>query len=76
MKFSVWQGFKLAAWLITSFLISLMVVVYVIDYSDSAIDIIFYFNKIFLIIIMWILLYIFKYIFNRISEKNNNENNK
>ena len=45
MKFSVWQGFKLAAWLITSFLISLMVVVYVIDYSDSAIDIIFYFNN-------------------------------
>ena len=47
MKLTLWQGFKLAGWLITSFLIGLMSVVYIIDYGDFNIDIIFYINKIF-----------------------------
>ena len=67
MKLTIWDGFKLGAWLITSFLVVLMIVVYLIDYRDSTMDIMFYFNKIFIIILIWILLYLFKFLFRKLS---------
>ena len=67
MKLTIWDGFKLGAWLITSFLAALMAVVYLIDYKDSTMSIMFYFNKIFIIIFMWILLYLFKFLFKKLS---------
>ena len=70
MKLTVWQGFKLSAWLITSFLIGLMVVVFIIDYKDSSMGIMFYFNIIFIIIFMWIILYLFRFTFKKLSAVN------
>ena len=70
MKLTVWQGFKLSAWLITSFLIGLMVVVFIIDYKDSSMGIMFYFNIIFIIIFIWIILYLFRFTFKKLSAVN------
>jgi len=70
MKLTIWAGFKLGAWLITSFLIGLMLVVYVLDYKNSTMSIMFYFNKFFIIIFMWILLYLCKFLFNKLSTLN------
>lgn len=70
MKLTLWQGFKLAGWLITSFLIGLMSVVYIIDYGDFNIDIIFYINKIFFIVIIWALLFSIKFILKKTDTMN------
>ena len=70
MKLTLWQGFKLAGWLITSFLIGLMSVVYIIDYGDFNIDIIFYINKIFFIAIIWALLFSIKFILKKTDTMN------
>tara|TARA_B100001123_G_C14572107_1_gene734688 strand:+ start:199 stop:447 length:249 start_codon:yes stop_codon:yes gene_type:complete len=67
MKITVWEAVKLSAWLVTFFLVSLMAVVYIIDYNNPSMNIMFYFNKIFIIIIIWILLYVCKFIFKKIS---------
>ena len=64
---TLWQGFKLSAWLITYFLAGLITVVYIVDYRESSMSIMFYFNIIFITIFMWILLYLFKYIFRKLS---------
>ena len=70
MKLTLWQGFKLAGWLITSFLIGLMSVVYIIDYGDFNIDIIFYINKIFFIVIIWALLFSINFILKKTDNMN------
>jgi len=67
MKITIWEAVKLSAWLVTFFLASLMVVVYIIDYKTPSMDIMFYFNKIFIIIVVWILLYVCKFISKKIS---------
>ena len=67
MKLTLWTGLKLSAWLITSFLGGLMIVVYIMDFKDLTMNIMFYFNKIFIIIFMWILLYLSKFIYNKLS---------
>ena len=67
MKLTLWQGFKLSAWLITYFLAGLITVVYIVDYGEFSMSIMFYFNIIFITIFMWILLYLFKYIFRKLS---------
>ena len=67
MKMTLWQGFKLSAWLITYFLAGLITVVYIVDYSESSMSIMFYFNIIFITIFMWILLYLLKYLFRKLS---------
>ncbi len=76
MKLTLWQGFKLAGWLITSFLIGLMSVVYIIDYGDFNIDIIFYINKIFFIVIIWALLFSIKFILKKTDTMNKRNINK
>tara|TARA_Y100000590_G_scaffold62388_1_gene66690 strand:- start:13900 stop:14133 length:234 start_codon:yes stop_codon:yes gene_type:complete len=76
MKLTLWQGFKLAGWLITSFLIGLMSVVYIIDYGDFNIDIIFYINKIFFIAIIWALLFSIKFILKKTDTMNKRNINK
>ena len=76
MKLTLWQGFKLAGWLITSFLIGLMSVVYIIDYGDFNIDIIFYINKIFFIVIIWALLFSIKFILKKTDTINKININK
>ena len=76
MKLTLWQGFKLAGWLITSFLIGLMSVVYIIDYGDFNIDIIFYINKIFFIAIIWALLFSIKFILKNTDTMNKRNINK
>ena len=73
MKLTIWTGIKLGAWLITSFLAGLMIVVYLIDYKDSSMSIMFYSNKFLIIIVMWFLLYFIKFIFNKISKIEKNE---
>ncbi len=73
MKLTIWDGIKLGAWLITAFLIGLMLVVYFIDKNDSTMDIMFYFNKIFILIIMWPLLYLGKFLFLRINSLDKNK---
>ena len=70
MKLTVWKGFKLGAWLITSFLLVLMITVYMIDYEDSGMSIMFYFNKFLIIILMWIFLYFFKFIIKKLNDLN------
>ena len=73
MKLTIWNGFKLGAWLITAFLIALMVVVYLIDLidrKDPAMSIMFYFNTILLLILIWIILYLCKFLFNKLSTLN------
>ena len=67
MKLTLWQGFKLSAWLITYFLAGLVVVVYIVDYGDFSMSIMFYFNIIFITNFMWILLYLLKYLFRKLS---------
>ena len=37
MKLTIWQGFKLSAWLITSFLLGLMIVIYILDMTGKQI---------------------------------------
>ncbi len=76
MKLTLWQGFKLAAWLITSFLFGLMLVVYIIDYNASSMNSIFYINKIAIIILIWVFMYLFKFIFNRLSKLNRIKKNE
>ncbi|MBI29484.1 MAG: hypothetical protein CFH21_00491 [Alphaproteobacteria bacterium MarineAlpha5_Bin11] len=68
MKLTIWQGFKLAGWLITSFLVSLMLVAYIVDYKQSSMDIMFYANKIIIIIFLWILLYLSRFVFRKLSK--------
>ena len=70
MKLTVWKGFKLGAWLITSFLLVLMITVYMIDYKDSSMSIMFYFNKFLIIILMWIFLYFFKFLIKKLNDLN------
>ena len=67
MKLTLWQGFRLSAWLITSFLIGLMTVVFIIDYKDFSMSIMFYFNITFIIIFLWTLLYLFRFAFKKLS---------
>ena len=76
MKLTLWQGFKLAAWLITSFLFGLMLVVYIIDYNASSMNSIFYINKIAIVILIWVFMYLFKFIFNRLSKLNRIKKNE
>ena len=73
MKLTIWDGINLGAWLITAFLIGLMLVVYLIDKNDSTMNIMFYFNKIFILIIMWPLLYLGKFLFIRINSLDKNK---
>tara|TARA_Y100001970_G_C14019872_1_gene742916 strand:+ start:506 stop:727 length:222 start_codon:yes stop_codon:yes gene_type:complete len=68
MKLTIWEGIKLGAWLITAFLVVLMVTVYFLDYKDSSMDVIFYFNKIFIIVFMWGFIYFAKFLHNKISK--------
>ena len=66
MKLTIWEGIKLGASLITAFLVGLMLVVYLIDYENSSMNIMFYINKIAILVIMWIILYLCKFLFNKI----------
>ena len=70
MKLTIWQGFKLSAWLITSFLLGLMIVIYILDFKAKSLSPIFYINKIAIIIVIWFLMYFFKFIFKRLSKIN------
>ena len=44
--------------------------VYMIDYKDSSMSIMFYFNKFLIIIVMWIFLYFSKFIIKKINDLN------
>ena len=70
MKLTIWQGFKLSAWLITSFLLGLMIVIYILDFEAKSLSPIFYINKIAIIIVICFLMYFFKFIFKRLSKIN------
>ena len=76
MKLTIWQGFKLSAWLITSFLLGLMIVIYILDFEAKSLSPIFYINKIAIIIVIWFLMYFFKFIFKRLSKINKLDNNE
>ncbi len=76
MKLTIWQGFKLSAWLITSFLLGLMIVIYILDFEVKSLSPIFYINKIAIIIVIWFLMYFFKFIFKRLSKINKLDKNE